>query len=48
MPTSHPDRALVEVKCLIASAILRGEAGGPYDDDIADTAARILISDQTN
>ena len=43
MPFVHPDRAHVEAKCLIAGAILRGEADGPYDDHVVDEAAKILV-----
>lgn len=40
MPARHPDRALVDIKCLYAGAILHGDLEGPYDDDEADQLAR--------
>lgn len=43
MPIQHPDRALVDVKCLIAGAILHGDLDGPYDDHEADRLARHIL-----
>lgn len=44
LPEDHPERVLVEVKCLVAGAILRGHVPGPYDDAEADAAARSLVA----
>ena len=46
MPEGHPDRALVDVKCLIAGAILHGDLDGPYDDREADQLARLILEDE--
>ena len=46
MPQGHPDRALVDVKCLIAGAILHGDLDGPYDDHEADQLARLILEDE--
>lgn len=43
MPIRHPDRALVDVKCLIAGAILHGDLDGPYDDHEADRIGRQIL-----
>lgn len=43
MPADHPDRALIDVKCLVAGAILRGDVAGPYDDHDAEVVARSLL-----
>lgn len=45
MPCDHPDRALVDVKCLVAGAILRGDLDGPYDDREAEQVARIVLAE---
>jgi hypothetical protein len=47
MPEGNPDRALVDVKCLIAGAILHGDLDGPYDDHEADQLARQIVEDET-
>jgi len=46
MPQGHPDRALVDVKCLIAGAVLHGDIDGPYDDREADQLARLILEDE--
>lgn len=46
MPLGHPDRELVDVKCLIAGAILHGDLDGPYDDVEADQLARLILEDE--
>lgn len=46
MPLRHPDRALVDVKCLIAGAIIHGDLDGPYDDREADHLARLILEDE--
>jgi hypothetical protein len=42
MPRHHPDRIHVEAKCLVAGAVLRGDAPGPYDDAEAELTATLL------
>jgi hypothetical protein len=44
LAADDPDRVHVEVKCLIAGAILRGEVAGPYDDAEATEAAHALAT----
>lgn len=44
LPQRHPDRALVDIKCLYAGAILRGDLDGPYDDHEADRLAREILA----
>lgn len=46
MPLGHPDRVLVDVKCLIAGAILHGDFDGPYDDREADQLARLILENE--
>lgn len=45
LPTEHPDARRVAVKCLIAGAILRGYVDGPYDEQVADTTADLILAD---
>lgn len=45
LPPEHPDVLLVAAKCLIAGAILRGDAEGPYDDFDAEILARSMLED---
>jgi hypothetical protein len=40
----HPDRELIEIKCLVAMSVLRGHVVGPYDDLVADRTARALLA----
>jgi hypothetical protein len=44
MPPRHPDRIHVAARCLVAGAILRGDAPGPYDDQEAEAAAILLAA----
>ncbi|CAB4892446.1 unannotated protein [freshwater metagenome] len=46
LPVQHPDRVLVETKCLVARSYLLGDVDGPYDDHECEAAARILIDEE--
>lgn len=46
LPARHPDRLLVEAKCLVARAYLTGDVDGAYDDRECEAAARLLLDEQ--
>lgn len=48
LPPGHPDARLVAAKCLIAGAILCGDADGPYDDFEAEILARGMLEGDTD
>lgn len=48
LPPGHPDRALIDVKCLYAGAIIHGDLEGPYDDHQADRLARDILENEAH
>jgi hypothetical protein len=48
LPLGHPDRALVDVKCLYAGAIILGDLEGPYDDLEADRLGREILENEAH
>lgn len=46
LPVDHPDAEMVDAKCQVALAILRGDLAGPYRDEDAELLAGVLLQRQ--
>ncbi|MGX6447320.1 hypothetical protein ACVU7I_04540 [Patulibacter sp. S7RM1-6] len=47
LPADHPDAEMVDAKCQVALAVLRGDLAGPYRDEDAELLAGVLLQQQT-
>lgn len=47
LPARHPDRLLIEAKCLVARLYLTGDADSRYNDHECEHAARLLLEHET-
>ncbi|WP_210493258.1 hypothetical protein [Patulibacter sp. SYSU D01012] len=46
LPVDHPNAEMVDAKCQVALAILRGDLAGPYRDEDAELLAGVLLQQQ--